>query len=188
MLPRDQRPRACHAIPTSPSPRTRVGRDGTTRARAMPSMAVLLATLAGTPAGVSRPHSKGGVKPLSHAGRRHFWYRSPSRRPGRACFLEKGGRGKAARASVLPYSEVEPLQSCPLRIHASANFRPMERVQERRRGERVPIFKDLPDGLPRLVSQTDRINERSAARLLAHAVQHLVVPVADHPDLRFGRA
>ena len=188
MLPRDQRPRAGGAMPISPSPRTRVGRAGTTRARAMPSMAVLLATLVSTPAGVSCPHSKGGFKPLFHAGRRHFRYRSPSHRPERAYFLEKGGRGKAARASVRPCSEVEPLQSCPLRIHASANFRPMERVQERRRGRLVLIFKDLPDELPRLVSQTDRISWSSAPRFLAHSVQHLVVPVADHPDLRFGRA
>src|SRR5215510_1357000 len=129
MLPRDQRLRSRRAIPTSPSRRTRVGRAGTTRARAIPSMAVLLATLAGTPAGVSRPHFKGGVKPLSHVGRRHVLYWSPSHRPGRACHLQKGG--KAARASLLPCSEVEPLQSCPFRFYLRPNFPPRATLHER---------------------------------------------------------
>jgi hypothetical protein len=46
-------------------------------------------------------------------------------------------------------------------------------------------------GLTRRAATSCKLNrqdQRSAARLLAHAVQHLIVPVADHPDLRFGRA
>ena len=94
MLPRARRPGVHRAIPPRPSPRTRVVGAGTMRARATPSRAVLLATMACTPARVSCPPSGGSFKPLSHVGRRHFRNRSPSHGPGRACLLNSGRRAR----------------------------------------------------------------------------------------------
>src|SRR5215510_5213232 len=99
----------------------------------MPSMVVLVATMVGTAAGVSRPHSKGGFKPLSHVGRRHFQDRSPSHGPGRACFPMRGkGEEEKQRdrgcCRAPKSSHYSPVPFASMRVRMSAQWQGCKNV------------------------------------------------------------